>query len=49
MELLLTDTGLLPDDTMALKLASITTKKITEAIIIPVMVASVYLRKFFIF
>jgi hypothetical protein len=49
MELLLIDTGLLPDDKMALKLASKTTTKIIEAIIIPVMVARVYLRKFFIF
>jgi hypothetical protein len=48
MELLLIDTGLLPDDKMALKLASKTTKKIIKAIIIPVMVARVYLRKFFI-
>jgi hypothetical protein len=43
-------TGLFPDETMALKLASITTmKKRIEAIIIPVMVARVYFRKFFIF
>jgi hypothetical protein len=49
MELLLIETGLLPDDTIALKPASITMKKRMEAIIIPVMVARVYLRKFFIF
>jgi len=45
---LLIATGLFPDDTIALKLASITTKKRIEAIIIPVIVASVYFRKFFI-
>jgi hypothetical protein len=34
---------------MALKLASITIKKRTEAIIIPVIVARVYFKKLFIF
>jgi hypothetical protein len=34
---------------MALKLASITMKKRKEAIIMPVIVARVYLRKLFIF
>jgi hypothetical protein len=48
MELFVIETGLFPEETIALKVASITTKKRIEAIIIPVTVASVYLRKFFI-
>jgi hypothetical protein len=43
------ETGLFPDETMALRLASNTIKKSMEAIIIPVIVARVYLRKLFIF
>jgi hypothetical protein len=49
IELLLIVTGLLPDETIALKLASITTKNRMDAIIIPVIVARVYLRKLLIF
>jgi hypothetical protein len=49
IEFSLMETGLSPDATRALRLASIMIKKRIEAIIIPVMVARVYLRKFFIF
>jgi hypothetical protein len=47
-ELSLIETGLFPEDTIAVRLASITTKNNIEAMIIPVIVASVYLRKLFI-
>ena len=49
MELLLIITGLFPEETIALKLASITIKNRIDMIIIPVIVARVYFRKFFIF
>jgi hypothetical protein len=45
----LIETGLFPDEIIAPKLASITMKKSIDAIIIPVIVARVYLRKLFIF
>jgi hypothetical protein len=48
MELLLIVTGLFPEETIALKLASSTIKKRMDTIIIPVIVARVYFRKFFI-
>jgi len=41
-------TGLFPEETIALKLASITIKDRIDTIIIPVIVARDYLRKFFI-
>jgi hypothetical protein len=44
----LIETGFSPDATRALNPAIITIKKRIEAIIIPVMVARVYFRKFFI-
>ena len=47
MEFSLTDTGLSPDATRALSAAIIIMKKSIDVIIIPVIVANVYFRKFF--